>query len=114
MLFSSVRSVVAIPGPRRTDRGELPNVNGAGLTNAAVLNQWLSVCSSEGSVASPTRFGRSGPAGKAFVVFAAVTTVNGGPDCNVSRTPTRQFDRTASRYRRRVSGFTSYSTVSTK
>ena len=42
--------------------------------------------------------GRSGPAGNALVVFAVVITVNGGPDCSVSRTPTRQSPSTASTY----------------
>src|SRR5262245_19580033 len=98
MLFSSVRSVVAMPGPRSTDRGELPNVNGAGFTNAAVLNHRPSVRWSDGSEGSPTRFGRSGPAGNAFVVFADVITVNGGPDCSVSSAPTRQLPRIAFAY----------------
>ena len=39
MLFSTVKSVVTKPGPRKTDRGELPNVNAAGFENAAVLNR---------------------------------------------------------------------------
>src|SRR5690349_24569921 len=90
-VFSSVRSVVTTPGPRSTDRGELPNVYGGGFTNAAVLNQRSIVRALDGSSGSPTRFGRSGPAGNAFVVFAVVTTVNGAPDCSVSSTPTRQW-----------------------
>src|SRR5262245_27187264 len=90
IVFSSIRSIAAMPGPRSTERGELPNVNGAGFSKAAVLNQRLTVLWSGGSVGSPTRFGRNGPAGNALVVFAAVTTVNGGPDIRVSSRPTRQ------------------------
>src|SRR5690349_7283757 len=84
MLFSTVASRVASPGPRSTDRGELPNVKFAGLTNAVVLNQWLSVRFFSGRSGFATRFGRSGPAGKALVVFADVITVNGAPDIKVS------------------------------
>ena len=36
---------------------------------------------------SRSRFGRREPAEKAFVVFAAVMTVNGGPLCKVVNTP---------------------------
>src|SRR5688572_21259084 len=94
-------------GPRSTDRGELPNVNAAGFTNAPVLNQRLSVRSSDGSSGLPARLGRSEPAGNALVVFAVVTTVNGGPDWNVCMTPMRQFASAASRYGRPVNGRTS-------
>ena len=80
MVFSTVASSVARPGPRSTERGELPNVKFAGLTNAAVLNQWLNVRSLDGSSGLPVTFGRSAPEGNALVVFAAVITVNGGPD----------------------------------
>src|SRR2546426_12533339 len=90
MLFSIVASSVASPGPRSTERGELPNVKLAGFANAAVLNQRPGVRSLEGSSGLPTRFGRSGPAGNAFVVFAAVMTVNGGPDWSVSSALNRQ------------------------
>src|SRR5262249_59489863 len=77
---SSVRSVVAIPGPRKTERGELPNVKFAGFTNADVLNHRVRVRASAGRSGSPTRLGRSVPAGKALVVFAVVVTVSTGPD----------------------------------
>jgi hypothetical protein len=106
--FSSVRSVVATPGPRRTDRGELPNVNGAGFTKAEVLNHRESVRWRGGRTGSATRSGRSGRAGNAFVVFALVTTVNGGPDCSVSTTPIRQRPRTALRYGLSATPGTSY------
>src|SRR5258705_13815591 len=89
MLFSTVASSVASPGPRSTERGELPKVKLAGFANAAVLNQRLSVRSLAGSSGSPTRFARSGPAGNAFVVFAAVTTGNGGADRPASDPPER-------------------------
>ncbi|PYR66827.1 MAG: hypothetical protein DMF88_14920 [Acidobacteria bacterium] len=84
MLFSTVVSSVASPGPRSTERGELPKVKLAGFANASVLNQRVNVRSLAGSSGSPTRFGRNGPAGNALVVFAVVMTVNGGPDCSVS------------------------------
>src|SRR5258705_13607679 len=95
MLFSTVASSVASPGPRSTERGELPKVKLAGFANAAVLNQRLSVRSLAGSSGSPTRFARSGPAGNAFVVFAAVTTGNGGARCQGSKALKRQPPRPA-------------------
>src|SRR5262245_43189666 len=81
--FSSVRSAVFSEGPRSTDRGEVPKTSGAGLAKADVLNQRVSVRSPDGSSGSPTRSGRSGPAENAFVVLAAVVTVNGAPDIHV-------------------------------
>src|SRR5438105_15868310 len=84
MLFSTVVSGVASPGPRSTERGELPKVKLAGFANASVLNQRVNVRSRAGSWGSPTRFGRHGPAGNAWVVFAVAMTVNDGPDCSVS------------------------------
>src|SRR5215203_6335105 len=102
-----------IAGPRSTDRGEFPNVNGAGFWKAAVLNQRASVRSLEGSSGSPTTFGRSGPAGNALVVFADVITVNTGPDCSVSSTPTRHLDNSAFTTGRSVNGSISYRTEAT-
>src|SRR5215203_4452138 len=96
-----------IAGPRSTDRGESPNVNRAGFWKAAVLNQRASVRSLDGSSGSPTRFGRSGPAGNALVVFADVITVNTGPDCNVSSTPMRQCAKAQFSTRFLLNGWTS-------
>src|SRR4029450_3553303 len=88
--FSIVRSVVVSLGPRRTERGALPKVESAGLADAEGANHRASVRASDGSCGSRTRSGRSGPAGNALVVLAAVTTVNGAPDIKVSGGPIRQ------------------------
>src|SRR5215469_2012652 len=89
-LFSSVASVVTTGAPRSPERGEFPKVRGAGFTKADASNQRLTVRWSDGSAGLLTRFGRKEPAGKAFVVFAAVITVNVGPDSAVSSKPARQ------------------------
>ena len=68
-------------------------MNGAGAEKAAVLNQRFSVRSPD--CGSPTILGRSGPAVKAFVVFDAVTTVKGAPDCSVANKPTFHDPSTA-------------------
>src|SRR5207247_9083608 len=106
-LVSTLTPVVARPEPRSTERGDLPKVYSAGLTTAAVLNQWLNVCSSEGRPVSPARLARFGPAENALVAFAAVTTVKAGPDCSVSSTPSLQPASAAFTYRLAVNGFTS-------
>ena len=65
---------------RSTERGDVPNRYGAGSANAAVLNQRLSVCTLDGSSGLPTRSGRIGPAGNAFVRFDDDSTEKGAPD----------------------------------
>ena len=70
--------------PRKTDRGELPKVNGSGAAKAVVSNHRPTVRSLEARSGFLNRFGRKDPAGNAFVVFAAAMTVNGGPDSIVS------------------------------
>src|SRR5262249_39176366 len=92
--LSVVRSVVNSGAPRKTDRGELPKVKGAGAAKAVVSNHWVAVRSLEGNSGFRNKFGRSDPAGNAFVVFDAVITVNGGPDMNVSSTPIFQPPKT--------------------
>src|SRR5215472_3346698 len=112
-LFSSVASVVTTGAPRKTERGEFPKVYGAGFTKAQVLNHSPTARSLDGSDGSPTRFGRNDPAGKALVVFAAVITVNAGPDSAVSSTPIFQPPRSAFTARLPLNFRTSYNASTT-
>ena len=56
-------------GPRSTERGELPNVNARRIRERRGVEPAVDVRSLAGNSGSPTRFGRIGPAGNAFVRF---------------------------------------------
>src|SRR5437588_487164 len=71
--FARVTSTFFQAGPRSTDLGELPKVNGAALWKAAVLNHWDKDCvPMDGSV---IRFGRMVPAWNEFELFTESYTV---------------------------------------
>ena len=57
----SAKSTSRYEGPRTGLRDAEPIVNTGATAKAAVLNHWLGVRWSAGSVGSPTRFGRCTP-----------------------------------------------------
>src|SRR6476646_7776720 len=82
---SSARSAFFSPGPQRLLRVAVPNVNGGGVTNAAVLNHMSAFgCSTSGDRPGTTlaRIGLTFKSDPAFAVSPKTLTVNGNPLCN--------------------------------
>src|SRR5215831_15332468 len=106
-------SIFWLPGPFKIDRAALPNRNGPGEANAAVLNHRARLRSDEESRGFPTRSARSVPAGNALVWFPELYTVNGGPDWNEAIAPTRQPPKSRVSHARFRSSGKSYTPLST-
>src|SRR3954462_6432663 len=80
-VFAALKSTTLLDGPRNTLLGALPNWKLGGCWKAAVL-KYRARLQPLARPGSPTRLGRSVPAGKPLVVLAESNTVNTAPDCS--------------------------------
>src|SRR5262245_60220308 len=83
------KSMVLLTAPVTTFLDALPNVNGAGISKADVLNHCSAVCGAF-LLGSPTRFGRCDGPAPMFALSVGRTTVNGAPDWKEPRPVTLQ------------------------